>query len=179
MKTRLVTGGIVVATTVIVAAAAAAGGSASSARLRAYGFTAERPAGPPIQHLTRQRTKVYHLTTTSISTIDNDPAGTSQGDEVVVEGRLLHRHAGAGRLEVVEVLTGLGTNGGVRVQITLTALLTEGQITAIAGTTFNRSTTSVRAGIVGGTGKYRNARGQVTIQPGSGNSTRLTYHLLP
>jgi hypothetical protein len=179
MRTRLCIVGSVVATTVIVAAVAAVGGSASSARLKAYGFTAERPAGPPIEHLTRERTKVYHLTTTAISDIDADPAGTSQGDEVVVEGRLLHRHAGAGRLEVVEVLTGLGTNGGVRAQITLTALLAEGQITAIGGTTFNQSTTVVRVGIVGGTGKYRNARGQVTIQPGSGNSTRLTYQLLP
>ncbi len=48
--------------------------------------------------------------------IDNDPAGMSQGDEIVVTGTLAHPRADhpIGRLQVTEVFTELPTGGGAR-----------------------------------------------------------------
>ena len=112
--------------------------------------------------------------------IDNDPAGLSQGDEIIVEGRLIGRGGRPkGRIEVREVLTGLSHSGGGRLQLLFTALLARGQITGSAVLGISQAGPSnTKAAILGGTGHYRNVRGEVYIHPDQ-QSSLLTFYLLP
>ncbi|MGH3426788.1 MAG: hypothetical protein ACRDQZ_04365 [Mycobacteriales bacterium] len=75
-----------------------------------------------------------------------------------------------------EAVTGPGADTGGRIQLTFTALLAGGQISGIRVTRFNSGTPALA--IVGGTGKYVGARGEVFIHSGP-RRTRLTFILLP
>jgi hypothetical protein len=112
--------------------------------------------------------------------VDNQPANISQGDEISVEGLLSKRNGrGAGRIEVHEVLTALTQTGGGRLELLFTVLLAHGQISAVGVLGLNQSGASNgKAAVIGGTGRYRNVRGEVYIHPGQ-QSTRLTFVLLP
>jgi hypothetical protein len=129
------------------------------------------PAGPDI---TTATTIVVISRNETQTDIDNPPAGLSQGDEGVVHSPLFNR-AGArvGMLEVHFVFTSIQP---MVIQAVFTASLAgKGQIAAqgvaTAGPTFT-------AGVVGGTGAYQNARGQVLVEF-LANAVRLTYHLIP
>ena len=171
--------GIVVAVS-LAGIASAAGGSSGRTALRAWGFGAGRPDPAPVPHITRARTMVLRASNFTISTIDNDPAGTSPGDEIVVEGTLTRAHGdAAGGLAVTEVFTGLPAGGGARLELTFTVTLPGGQISAVGiGRVSQSGSVKIRIPVVGGTGKYRNARGVVIVKSSS-SSARLTFLLIP
>jgi hypothetical protein len=105
--------------------------------------------------------------------IDNPPAGPSQGDELVVHSPLFRRSgAEVGTLDVHAVFTSIDP---FAVQAVFTASLAKGQITAQGVAT---EETRFTAAVTGGTGAYRNARGQVTVRF-QANQVVLTYHLIP
>jgi hypothetical protein len=105
--------------------------------------------------------------------IDNPPAGTSQGDEGAVHSPLFTRSgAEVGTLDVHFVITSVDP---FAIQAMFTASLSKGQLTAQGVATEEASFT---AAVTGGTGAYRNARGQVTVRF-QANQVVLTYHLIP
>jgi hypothetical protein len=165
----------------LVGVGSASGGSASSPPLRPWGFGVGRALGPiAVPHIHRARTLHLRAHDFTATVIDNDPAGTSQGDEIAVEGLLTGKDGqAAGRLEAHEVLTGLTPGGGGRLQLQFTVLLANGQISgnAVLGLT-QSGASNAKAAVIGGTGHYRNVRGEVIIHP-AGQTTRLTFILLP
>jgi hypothetical protein len=180
VRKRLVIGGLLaaVALSMVVGIVSARGGSASAPRLSAWGFGAGTAS--PVPHITQDRRLAFRATNFVATSIDNDPAGTSQGDALAVEGTLSTRRAdSAGRLEVTEVFTGLAAGGGARLLVTVTATLNAGQITAIGvGRVSQSGQITIKLPVAGGTGKYRNVRGVLIAEP-AGNTTRLTYLLIP
>lgn len=154
----------------------AAHGSSDGLHFKAWGFH-PRSAPLVVPHIARAKTVVVRLQNTASTYVDNLPTGTSQGDELAVEGQLVSRTGTAeGNLEVHEIVTGLGPDTGGRLQLSFTALLAGGQISGIGATRFNTATPALA--IVGGTGKYLGAHGEVFIHSGP-HRTRLTFLLLP
>jgi hypothetical protein len=161
----------------LIGVASAANGSSGTSSLQAWGLRTRTPAPQVIPHIAHARAMVVWLDGATSSYIDNPPSGTSQGDELVVEGRLVGRHgAAAGQLEAHEVLTGMGPESGGRLQVTFTALLAGGQISGIGVMGLNQAKTPALA-ITGGTGRYLHAHGgEVFVHPGP-HRTRLTFLL--
>jgi hypothetical protein len=114
----------------------------------------------------------------TVASVDNDPSGTSQGDEITVTAQLLTTDGRkTGRLEVHEVITDARNANAPIVQITATVLLPGGQISAVGIQQANQQGT--RLAIVGGTGQYYNVRGgQLTAGSAANNRTSLTFLLL-
>ena len=110
--------------------------------------------------------------------IDNDPSGTSQGDELAITAQLMTPDGRkTGRLEVHEVMTDARNPNAPVVQLTATALLPGGQISAVGIQPASQQGT--RLAIVGGTGQYYNVRGgQLTAGSGAGGRAELTFLLL-
>ena len=170
-----------VAAGMLVGIVSASGGTTQAPGLQAWAFgawpihgdrAAHHPSSP--DHAARPRPRRDAL-------FDNAPAGTSQGDVITVEGLLSKRHLAStiGRLDVNEVFTGLPPGGGARLLVTVTASLAAGQITAIGvGRVSGSGTITIKLPIAGGTGKYRNVGG-VLIANANGNTTLLTYLLIP
>jgi hypothetical protein len=159
----------------------ASGGSASSPPPRPWGFGLGSAPGPiAVPHIHRARTLRFRAHDFTATVIDNDPVGTSQGDEIAVEGLLTGENGqAAGRLEGHEVVTGLTPGGGGRLQLQFTVLLANGQISGNAVLGISQSgANNAKAAVIGGTGRYRNVRGEVIIHP-AGQTTRLTFVLLP
>ena len=102
--------------------------------------------------------------------VDTGRHGPSVGDEVILRQPVFEhgRRAGTGRVMIV--LEGRDTSQD-EVDVTLAA----GEITLQGAQNGNRFTLAV----TGGTGEYRNARGEARIRVGSNNSARVTIHLIP
>jgi hypothetical protein len=172
----LAVGFVVVISAGVIGVTSAANGSSARLHFRAWGY---HPHAVPlvVPHIARAKTLVVRLQTATSTYVDNLPNGTSQGDELAVEGQLVSRTgASAGILEVRETVTGLGPDTGGRIQLTFTAMLAGGQISGLGVTRFNSGTPALA--IVGGTGKYLAAHGEVFIHSGP-HRTRLTFLLLP
>jgi hypothetical protein len=154
----------------------AANGSSNRPPLRAWGFQTQKAAPLVIPHIAGARTIAVRLQKLTVTSVDNPPSGTSQGDEITVEGQLVNlRGAAVGQLEVHEIFTGLGPTSGGRIQLTVTALLAGGQISSV-GVIRAREPRTPAIAIVGGTGKYLGATGEVFVHPGP-HRTRLTFLL--
>ena len=134
---------------------------------------APSPALPASSDITTAKTIVVISRNETETDIDNPPAGLSQGDEFVIHSPLFNR-AGAtvGTLDVHAVFTSIDP---LAVQVLFTASLAKGQITAQGVGT---EETGFTAAVTGGTGAYRNARGQVTVRF-QANQVVLTYQLIP
>jgi hypothetical protein len=156
------------------------GGSSTAPPFQGWGFDSGHALNAaPIPHIRRGRTIVLRVHDTTATYVDNAPANISQGDEIAVEGLLRRAGHPGGHLEAHEVLTGLNQSGGGRLELVFTALLSDGQVTSVAVLGLSQSGASNgKAAIVGGTGRYRNVRGEVYIHP-DGATTLLTYLLLP
>jgi hypothetical protein len=163
----------------LVGVVAGAAGSSDGSALKAWGFPSGLVRGGVVPHITHARQLVLLGRNFTATNVDNSPVGTSQGDELAVEGQLFTFHgAPAGRLEVHEILTGLGPGPGARLMLTFTARLSHGQIAAI-GVAGVQHQNRLNLAVVGGTGRYRNARGEVVVTSGPNNLPRLTFLLLP
>jgi hypothetical protein len=155
----------------------AAHGSATTLPHTPWRFAPQVSTSPPALPALRGAS-VTHLFASNFSTsyVDNLPGGTSQGDELTVEGPLATaagNHAGV--LEGHEVLTDGAQNAG-KLLLTVSSLMPGGQISAQAVIRINApSTHPIAAAITGGTGRYLLARGEIVITPGPNGSTRLTY----
>jgi hypothetical protein len=163
------------------AAAVSAGGSTTDSMLRPWPLGSDSAPPQTVPHIKRVQRLVLLAHDFAATVVDNDPAGLSQGDEIDVEGQLSTRRdaQNAGRLEAHEVLTGLNQSGGGRLLLTFTALLARGQISGVAVLGLSQSGASnAKAAIIGGTGHYRNVRGEILIHP-NGQTTRLTFLLIP
>lgn len=175
-RSWLMVGFIVAIGAVGFAVTSAANGSSNGLHFNAWGYH-PRSAPMVVPRIAHAKTVVVRLQNTTSTYIDNPPTSTSQGDELAVEGQLVTlTGAAAGNLEVHEIVTGLGPNTGGRLQLTFTALLAGGQISGTGATRFNTATPALA--IVGGTGKYLGAHGEVFIHAGP-HRTRLTFLLLP
>jgi hypothetical protein len=160
----------------VIGVTSAASGSSDRLHFKAWAY---QPHAAPlvVPHVARSKTLVVRLQNATSTYVDNLPTGTSQGDELAVEGQLVSRTGtGAGNLEVRETVTGLGPHAGGRIQLTFTAMLAGGQISGIGVTRFNSATPAIA--VVGGTGQYLGAHGEVFIHSGP-HRTRLTFLLLP
>jgi hypothetical protein len=163
----------------LVGVVAGAAGSSDGSALKAWGFPSGLVGGGVVPHITNARQLVLLGRNFTATNVDNPPVGTSQGDELAVEGQLFTFHgAPAGRLEVHETLTGIGPGPGSRLLITFTARLSHGQIAAI-GVAGAQHQNRINVAVVGGTGRYRNARGEVVVTAGPNNLPRFTFLLLP
>ena len=180
MQRRLM---ITAAILIAVSAVAVIAGVVSSARgagppaLRPWGLQpgASVPAAQGIHH---PGTLLLTLTSQQQTQIDNDPSGTSQGDEIIVTGPLSREGKPVGVLDAHGVMTMVGQQSE-RIQYTFTVSLPEGQITSIGVLRLSRNVTGFRGAVVGGTLRYRNARGQVWLTFGQNGSTQFTYQLIP
>lgn len=174
---RLRIAGVVVAS-VLVAAAALPGTGSTTAAPKLWGFHSSGARPLSIPHLVGMRTVSVLLEGVNAGTVDQPPSGTSAGDEIIGEGRLVGAHnAPAGLLEIEETLTGLGAESGTgRIQMQGTALLAGGQID-LAGVLRINASRSPSIAIVGGTGAYRGARGQLFVRT-SGQNTQLVFVLM-
>ena len=159
----------------LIGVASSADGSSGTPSLQAWGLRTQTPTPQVIPHIAHTTALAVWLDGVTSSYVDNPPSGMSQGDELVVEGRLVGPHgAPAGRLEAHEVLTGLGPEASGRLQVTFTALLAGGQISGIGVMGLNQARTPALA-ITGGTGRYfRTHGGEVFVHPGP-HRTRLTF----
>jgi hypothetical protein len=108
--------------------------------------------------------------------LDLGPSGPSLGDEQVASGALLHSGQQVGRFSFVCTWTGIHPtyanehcDGGGKV--------TDGQIT-FDGLTQTDHERHVWA-VTGGTGTYRNARGEVRITDLSDTRSRVVVELIP
>jgi hypothetical protein len=175
-RSWLVVGFVVVISAGVLGVTSAAHGSSDRLHFKAWAY---RPHATPlvVPHIAHAKTLVVRLQNTTSTYVDNLPTGTSQGDDLALEGQLVSRSGtSAGSLEVRETVTGLGPGTGGRLQLTFSAMLAGGQISGIGVTRFNSATPALA--VVGGTGKYLGAHGEVFIHSGP-HRTRLTFLLLP
>jgi hypothetical protein len=173
----LVGGFMLAVAATVIGVASAANGATNRPPLRAWAFQTPTSTPSAIPHIANATTLVVRLQNTAATYVDNPPSGTSQGDELAVEGQLVKLDGTpAGQLEVHEVITGMGPVMGGRLQITFTALLGGGQISGIGATHLNTATPALA--IAGGTGKYLGAHGELFVHTGP-HRTRLTFLLLP
>ena len=86
---------------------ATARGSSDHQKLRAYGLLPSTLGStmPALSHPKGSKTLVVNARDFVATSIDNAPTGLSQGDEIVVNGKLFFRHQPMGELEAQEVLT--------------------------------------------------------------------------
>ena len=109
--------------------------------------------------------------------IDNAPRQQfSQGDELAVNGKLFRRGHRVGRVDVYATFTEVGPGETAALQITFTATLPQGQITA-TGVAGPQDQAGFEAAITGGTGAYSRARGEVRVVLTGPTTSELTYHL--
>ena len=162
----------------IAAGATAIGSSASGAdRPAAKVHWALLPGSLPavaVPQVQGAHERTFFATDFVATSIDNDPAGASQGDELAVSGRLRNSAGDAiGRLEVHEVLTSASPQ---LIQLTATLRFHRSQIEA-AGVQGTNPETGLA--VVGGTGLQRMVgAGQLTAEPASNNRVKLTVVLL-
>jgi hypothetical protein len=108
--------------------------------------------------------------------VDNAPTQqASVGDILAISGVLLRGGSKVGTTDI----TCTRTHGDpARFECIATfTLKNQGEINV--QTSFSPSRRTFSAGITGGTGTYRNARGFVEIDQGRGDRSKNTFHLLP
>ena len=128
--------------------------------------------------LTRPRT--IHVTTTggTVAFLPLNPnTKTEFGDQVVISAPVFRgsSHHRIGRLHAICTLM---DKQGVASECTITSFLPQGDIVVHGLVDFGVNNRTVGA-VTGGTGEFRNARGQVIFLNSSGNSEGLIYQLQP
>ena len=107
--------------------------------------------------------------------VDVAPAGPSAGDELVGTGRLTDRH---GRRVARETLRCTAVNADASLfDCTFVEIFRNGKIEV--GGTFSTTHPDGAFPVLGGTGHYRNVRGQVVNHQLTETTARLTFQLIP
>jgi hypothetical protein len=98
--------------------------------------------------------------------VDNPPEGESQGDEIFVTASLFRQGKKVGRLDVHAAQTEANFElHRAAIQVTFTATLRKGQITATGVAVFTpRSQAGFDAAITGGTDRYDDVGGDVEVR---------------
>jgi hypothetical protein len=111
--------------------------------------------------------------------VDEPPSGFSQGDETTVSSPLFN--AGGtrvGHLDVHGAFTGVFPKSHTaRLQVTFTATLAHGAITATGVASASETSNGFTAAVTGGTGAYRRTDGWVRVTFTSETTVTLAYHL--
>lgn len=150
--------------------AATARGSSDHQKLRPYGLLPSTLGHtmPALSHPKGSRTLVVNGRDFVATQIDNAPSGLSQGDQIVVNGKLFFRHRPMGALQAQEVLTNVAPG---RLMISFTLQLKNGQISGAAVARLRNG--PIRLAVTGGTGAYRRISGDGAAIS-SGSTTRFT-----
>jgi hypothetical protein len=166
---------------VIAAAVSTARGASTTPKVEAWGLspgTLTTSAVPAVKGTTRLVVDARNFV---VNDNDIDPSGPSQGDQITLWATLYKGAKTAGTFHANEVATQVtpssnpsGFTGKLLVSGVL--LLAGGQISVVAVTNFAQSA-STKAAIVGGTGAYKNARGEMIATEGPNGATRLTFFL--
>jgi hypothetical protein len=106
------------------------------------------------------------LVTTSGWSVDNDPSGPSGGDLFGSEGDLIR----SGRGQVGTYTSACTASSAERAQCQATLVWKNGKRLQIAGD-YELQGSENQLAIVGGTGKYRKARGEAIVRPDTANPT--------
>jgi hypothetical protein len=104
------------------------------------------------------------LVTTSGWNVDNDPSGPSGGDLFGSEGNLVR----SGRGPVGTYTSACTASSAERAQCQVTLVWRNGKRLQIAGD-YELQGSENQLAIVGGTGKYRKARGEAVVKPDTAN----------
>jgi hypothetical protein len=112
-RSRQSMGLVGVAVVSVFGVASAIGGSSARPALRPWGFGDGRATPVQAPHLTRARTIILRAGDFVTTAVDNDPAGTSQGDQIIVNGTLTKRRSDrpVGGLQATETFTELPADG--------------------------------------------------------------------
>lgn len=162
------------------AAGVAVVGLLTGAGISASGAPSAETAGP--KKKVRPATLVLFGRDSVTTNVDNSPDGPSVGDEVVITAALFAKRSGGksvGRLDVHRVVT--STDGGqTRVVDQISETLSRGQIVAAGSSTFSGIPGQLAGdlanrSVVGGTGAYRLARGELQTKIVGGGVTRLRH----
>ncbi|MBL1120057.1 hypothetical protein JK364_48360 [Streptomyces sp. 110] len=138
-------------------------------------------AGPAFPLPPHQRSEVFQLTArpTQTNSVDVDPPGNSQGDELIVTGDLFRSNATVGRFDEVCTVTRTAPMDTSDLQCQITLSLPEGQITVQGVFTITSAGPGdITLAITGGTGRYRTAHGYIHAVNTSNTETQLTVHLI-
>ncbi len=153
----------------------AVGAIAAAALLGPAGAFASSPAATRASAATRARATTLHLTAHFVhaALVDAAPQGPSAGDQQVVAGTLLRGTKAVGRFGFVcEFLT---TGRNANEECTGTGRLSDGSITAQG---FSRQSDDDHTwAVVGGTGAYRGASGQIAIHDVNDSTSDLTIEI--
>ncbi len=103
--------------------------------------------------------------------IDNAPEGDSQGDEIAFTGDLYWRGKKVGYDDGQAVLTFLVPKESARFQVTFTATVRGDEINAAGSVTFSETAPDLELSVTGGTGKYKDVGGTVTVGDDGQNAT--------
>jgi hypothetical protein len=108
--------------------------------------------------------------------IDNAPEGDSQGDEIAFTGDLYWRGKKVGYDDGHVVLTLLVPRESVRFHATFTATVRGDEINAAGSVSFSETEANdFELSVTGGTGRYDDVGGEVTVVEGS--QTKLVFDL--
>ena len=134
---------------------------------------------------TRPTTLTLYSRSSTQTAVDNPPAGQSPGDAVVISAPLYTQARGGrsvGRFELHRVFTSTG-GGQTRAVDQVTETLSQGQITSGGSNAFAGSgtqplvSTKASQAVLGGTGRYRLARGELSSRLIQGNTIKFTHRL--
>jgi hypothetical protein len=107
--------------------------------------------------------------------IDNPPEGFSQGDEFVSAADLFRRGRKVGYDDVHGAVTSV-TETEVRIEILATATVRGDEITVAGSVTFTEEAADFELSVVGGTGRYDDVGGELTVSEPQGGP-RLVFCL--
>lgn len=148
----------------------------ASAVAPAGGDGGPKPSQPTEQVLT------LTARTTATHTVDVDPPGASQGDEIITTGDLLRSNVTVGRFDEVCTITrvtGTAPNTTNDVECELTLSLSDGQITlqGVYAIT-SAGPEDFTLAITGGTGRYRTAHGELHANNASTSGGQFVVRLI-
>jgi hypothetical protein len=181
-STLPVRAGVAVAIVVVIAAAVSTARGASAApKVEAWGLTPDTLATSAVPKARAGKKLIVDARNFVANDNDINPSGPSQGDQITVWATLYKGAKTAGTFQAAETATQVAPSSNPngftgKLLVTAVALVAGGQISVVAVANFGQSA-STKAAIVGGTGAYKNARGEMIATEGPNGATRLTFYI--
>jgi hypothetical protein len=117
--------------------------------------------------------------TTKSGYVDNDPEDISVGDVFTSHGVLHQGSDQAGAIALVGTVTLRSSAETGEALLAAVAKLHDGHIALSGRLFFLPKNQTFKMAITGGTGAYRNARGHAVFEQVSGDTTKLTFYVIP